>query len=315
MDLSLTSFIPEHSLLLMAAVLATLIISQLIYYWLSLRHQDRDYTELQQRISSWWWMIAIVFVVLLLPLSYTIFFIGFLSFMALKEFLSIVPTRMTDRRVIFWAYLSIPIQYYWMSMGWYGMFIIFIPVYIFLFLPMVLVIIGETKGFIRSAGIIHWGMMLTVFCLSHAGYLLLLPVKNEQAGAIGLVLFLLVMTQFNDVCQYVSGKLFGRRKIVPRVSPNKTWAGFIGGIITVTAISAWLAPWLTPLDWQQGLVAGLIISVGGFIGDLVISAVKRDLQIKDTGHLIPGHGGILDRIDSLMFTSPLFFHYLYYLHY
>ncbi|GAA0684559.1 phosphatidate cytidylyltransferase [Marinobacterium maritimum] len=315
MDLSLTSFIPHHSMLLMAAVLAALIIAQAIYQWLNMSRPEHDYTELHLRIRSWWWMIAIVFVVLLLPLSYTILFIGFLSFMALKEFLSIVPTRMTDRRVIFWAYLSIPAQYYWMSMDWYGMFIIFIPVYIFLFLPLILVLIGETKGFIRSAGIIHWGVMLTVFCLSHAGYLLLLPTKNEQAGAIGLVLFLLVMTQFNDVCQYVSGKLFGRRKIVPKVSPNKTWAGFIGGTVTVTAISILLAPYLTPLSWKEGLLAGMIISVGGFVGDLVISAVKRDLQIKDTGHLIPGHGGILDRIDSLMFTSPLFFHYIYYLHY
>ena len=131
----------------------------------------------------------------------------------------------------------------------------------------------------------------------------------------GMLLFLLVFTQLNDVCQYVWGKSFGKHKIVPKVSPNKTWEGFIGGAATIIFTSYFVAPYLTPLTSVQGLVAGMIIAFSGFIGDLVISSVKRDLQIKDTGQFIPGHGGILDRIDSLMFTAPLFFHYIYYLYY
>ncbi|GAB6262558.1 phosphatidate cytidylyltransferase [Photobacterium sp. R1] len=307
--------IPPHSLHLMIAILGVLVLGTLVYLWKSRAHPDRDYLELKLRIRSWWWMIGIVFLVLYLPLTYTLFFVGFLSFMALKEFLSIVPTRMTDRRVIFWAYLSIPFQYYWLSIGWYGMFIIFIPVYVFLYLPMMMVLIGDTKGFIRSAGIIHWAMMLTVFCISHMAYLLVLPSKNPDAGSMGMLLFLLVFTQFNDVCQYVWGKSFGKHKIVPKVSPNKTWEGFLGGSATVILASYFVAPYLTPLTSFQGLVAGMIIALSGFIGDLVISSVKRDLQIKDTSQFIPGHGGILDRIDSLMFTAPLFFHYIYYLYY
>ncbi|EKO3538933.1 phosphatidate cytidylyltransferase [Vibrio fluvialis] len=307
--------IPVHSQHVMLAIVAVLVIGTVCYLWLSRRHTDRDYLELKLRIRSWWWMVAIAFVVLALPLNYTLFFMGFLSFLALKEFLSIVPTRMTDRRVIFWAYLSIPFQFYWLSIGWYGMFIIFIPVYIFLYLPMVMVLIGDTKGFIRSAGVIHWAMMLTVFCISHMAYLLVLPSLNPNAGSLGMLLFLLVMTQFNDVCQYVWGKSFGKHKIVPKVSPNKTWQGFIGGSATVIVVSYFAAPYLTPLNPIQGLVAGVIIAFSGFIGDLVISSVKRDLRIKDTSQFIPGHGGILDRIDSLMFTAPLFFHYIYYLYY
>ena len=130
-----------------------------------------------------------------------------------------------------------------------------------------------------------------------------------------MLLFLLVMTQFNDVAQYVWGKSFGKHKIVPKVSPNKTWQGFIGGTLTVVTVSYFAAPYLTPLTATQGLVGGVIIALSGFIGDLVISSVKRDLRIKDTSQFIPGHGGILDRVDSLMFTAPLFFHYLYYLYY
>ena len=124
-----------------------------------------------------------------------------------------------------------------------------------------------------------------------------------------------IRDRFNDVCQYVWGKSFGKHKIVPKVSPNKTWEGFIGGAATIIFTSYFVAPYLTPLTSVQGLVAGMIIAFSGFIGDLVISSVKRDLQIKDTGQFIPGHGGILDRIDSLMFTAPLFFHYIYYLYY
>ncbi|UTZ23742.1 phosphatidate cytidylyltransferase [Vibrio campbellii] len=307
--------LPVHSLHMMVAIVAVLVLGTLSYLYLSRSNSDKDYQELKLRIRSWWWMVGIVFITLALPTSYTLAFVAFLSFMAFKEFLSIVPTRLTDRRVIFWAYLSIPFQYYWLSIEWYGMYIIFIPVYMFLYLPMVAVIIGDTKGFIRSAGIIHWALMLTVFCVSHMAYLLVLPSKNPSAGSMGMLLFLLVSTQFNDVCQYVWGKAFGKHKIVPKVSPNKTWQGFLGGALTTIVVSYFMAPYLTPLTASQGLVAGIIIAFSGFIGDLVISSVKRDLKIKDTSLFIPGHGGILDRIDSLMFTAPLFFHYIYYLHY
>ena len=307
--------IPPNALMAMGVVLGILVFATLVQYGLSRKNPANDYTELRLRITSWWWMIGILFFVLVLSRTLAIVFFGFLSFLALKEFLSIVPTRQTDRRVIAWAYLSIPIQYLWVGQAWYGVFIIFIPVYVFLFLPVRMVLIGETKGFIRSAGIIHWSIMLTVFCFSHISYLLVLPVKNASAGAIGPVLFILFMTQFNDVCQYVWGKLLGKHKIIPKVSPNKTWEGFAGGLASITVFAGLLAPTLTPLDFKQGLVAGVLIGVSGFFGDVVISSVKRDLQIKDSGSLIPGHGGLLDRLDSIIYTAPLFFHYLYYLHY
>jgi len=307
--------IPQNSLYAMIAVVCILFAATTTRIILRAKNPEKDYTELRQRIQSWWWMVGLLFLVLILSKNATIAFFGFLSFLALKEFLSIVPTRQADRRVVFWVYLSIPIQYYWVVSGWYGMFIIFIPVYIFLFIPMRMVLIGETKGFIKAAGILHWSVMLTVFSLSHIAYLLTLPEKNMQAGGVGLILYLLFMTQFNDVCQYIWGKMLGKHKIIPKVSPNKTWEGFLGGLLTVTLGSGFLAPFLTPLSLAEGFGAGLIIGISGFIGDVVISSVKRDLQIKDSGNLIPGHGGILDRVDSLIYTSPLFFHYLYYLHY
>lgn len=300
---------------MMAMIIILLMVASIFCYIIQVKYPDKNYTELHQRISSWWVMIGILFAVLLSGHMLSMVFFAFLSFLALKEFLSIVPMRLTDRRVIFWAYLSIPFQYYWVAIGWYSMFIIFIPVYVFLFLPMRMVFIGDTKGFIRSAGIVHWGTMLTVYSISHIAYLLVLPEKNNQAGIIGPVLFLLFMTEFNDVCQYVWGKILGKHKIIPKVSPNKTWEGFIGGVITITLCSGVVAPMLTPLTFNQGVIAGMLISISGFIGDVVISSVKRDLHIKDSGYLIPGHGGILDRLDSLTYTAPLFFHYLHYVSY
>jgi phosphatidate cytidylyltransferase len=243
-------------------------------------------------------------------------FWAFVSFLALKEYLSLIPTRRADRRVLFWAYLAIPIHYYWVGIAWYGMFIIFIPVYMFLLLPLRMVIIGETEGFLRAAGTLHWGMMTTVFSLSHMAYLLVLdPAKNPAGGGAGLLLYLVFLTQFNDVAQYTWGKLFGKHKVIPKVSPKKTWEGLIGGNLTTLALAVLIAPYLTPLTPYEAAGAGLIIGVFGFIGDVTISALKRDIGVKDSGSLIPGHGGVLDRIDSLTYTAPLFFHYVYYLRY
>jgi phosphatidate cytidylyltransferase len=179
-----------------------------------------------------------------------------------------------------------------------------------------MVIIGETRDFLRAAGTLHWGVMTLVFGVSHIAYLLVLPEeKNADAGGAGLVLFLVFLTEFNDVAQYVWGKMLGHNKIIPKVSPNKTWEGFLGGVATTTVLAVILSNRLTPLRLDTAVVAGLLISVAGFVGDVIISALKRDIGLKDSGSMLPGHGGILDRIDSLTYTAPLFFHYVYYLHY
>jgi phosphatidate cytidylyltransferase len=208
--------------------------------------------------------------------------------------------------VLLLAYLSIPLQYLWVYMAWYGMFIIFIPVYMMLFLPARMVLIGETSGFIRSAGTMQWGLMITVFSVSHVAFLLSLPdTSNPQGGGAALVFYLVFLTGANDIAQFLWGKSVGGRRVVPSVSPNKTWGGLLGGVGT-TVLLAWVgARWLTPFDTQQALAVGLMIGLSGFVGDVVISAIKRDLGIKDTGTILPGHGGILDRIDSFLFAAPL----------
>ena len=300
----------------LAGLAGVLLLATLLVWLIAATQRDKDYSELKLRTRSWWVMVAIFAGAMLLSPVASVVFFAFVSFLALKEYLSLIPTRRADRRVMFWAYLAIPIHYYWVGMAWYGMFIIFIPVYMFLLLPLRMVIIGETEGFLRAMGSLHWGLMTTVFSLSHMAFLLVLPLdKNPAGGGAGLMLFLVFLTQFNDVAQYTWGKLFGKHKVIPKVSPKKTWEGLIGGILTTLVLAVLLAPYLTPFSQLEAAGAGLIIGIFGFIGDVTISALKRDLGVKDTGNLLPGHGGILDRIDSLTYTAPLFFHYVYFLHY
>jgi len=300
----------------LGSLFGLLCLASLITVMLQRSRPEQDYTELRQRVRSWWLMVLIFTVAMLLTRKVSLVFFGLISFLALKEYLSLIPTRRADRRVLFWAYLTIPIQYFWIGIEWYGMFIIFIPVYAFLLLPMRMLLIGETQGFLNAVGTLHWGLMTMVFSISHVAYLLVLPATDSHpAGGAGLVLFLVILTQLNDVGQYIWGKLLGRHKVVPGVSPNKTVEGLLGGVITTTGLALLLATWLTPLDPVQALLAGLLIGLAGFIGDITISALKRDLGVKDSGGLIPGHGGILDRIDSLTYTAPLFFHFIYYLHF
>ena len=181
------SHITPSVLAALGGVLGILVVASLIAALLKRLHPDKNYTELIQRIRSWWIMIGIFSGAILLSRTASILFFAFVSFLALKEYLSLIPTRRADRRVLFWAYAAIPVQYYWVHEQWYGMFIIFIPVYLFLLLPMRMVIIGETKDFLRAAGTLHWGLMTMVFSLSHAAFFLVLDrTRNPAGGGAGL---------------------------------------------------------------------------------------------------------------------------------
>ena len=253
-------------------------------------------------------------------------FLGFVSFLALKEFLSMTPTRRADRRVLFYAYLSVIGQYYFAATAWYGMFIMFIPVLMFVWLPTQNVDDRSNRRIParrRDAALGLDGdgvqpLARRVF-VSHASRVMrpaLSPVYPSEVSmqfpGPGLLMFLILVTEMNDIFQYMWGKTLGRRKVAPKISPGKTYAGLIGGVLTTVAFAALIGPNITFLDPTRSLIAGMIIGTAGFAGDLCMSALKRDLKIKDFGATLPGHGGVLDRVDSLIFTAPLFFHFVYY---
>lgn len=295
----------------LAVIFLLLLLATAVDGLLRWRKPEKNWRELTLRIHTWWVIIVLFSLALLSPRWLALTFFALVSFMALKEFLTLVPSRQADRMPVLWMFIAIPINYWLISIGWYGLYIIFIPVYVFLFLPARMVLAGDTRGFLHSAAQHHWGLMTTVFAFSHVASLLVLPTNGQQTGAL-LVLFLVGLTEFNDIAQYLWGKSLGRIKITPTVSPNKTLAGLLGGI-GCTTLAAWLlGPIMTPLNWQMSLLAGAMIGSAGFCGDVVMSAVKRDIGVKDSGTLLPGHGGILDRLDSLIFTAPVFFHFIRY---
>jgi len=309
-------WIPPSVLWVLGAIVAVLVVATLIVAVMRRGDVAGKHAELAARVRSWWVLVAVFAAAIAFRRGIAIAFFAILSFLALKEYLSLIPTRRADRRVLFWAYLCVPLQFWWVWRQWYHMFLIFIPVWAFLFIAMRMVLRGETKDFLRAAGTIHWGLMTMVFGLSHLAYLLVLPDgKPVAAHGAALLLFVVLLTELNDVLQYLWGRTLGRHKVIESVSPKKTVEGLVGGALTTTAIAFLLAPVLTPLTPMDSIAVGLMIGFGGFLGDVTISAVKRDIGVKDSGTMIPGHGGVLDRIDSLLFTAPLFFHFMAYFYF
>ena len=300
----------------LAGIVALLVVATVVVALMRRGDAANRHAELAARVRSWWALVAVFAVAISFSRALAVVFFAILSFLALKEYLSLIPTRRADRRVLFWAYLCVPLQYLWVWCEWYNLFLIFIPVWAFLFIAMRMVLRGETRDFLRAAGTIHWGLMTMVFGLSHLAYLLVLPEgKPVAAHGAALLLFVVLLTELNDVAQYVWGRSIGRRKVIESVSPKKTVEGLVGGAATTTVIAFLLAPLLTPLTPLDSIAVGLMIGFGGFLGDVTISAVKRDIGVKDSGSMIPGHGGILDRIDSLLFTGPVFFHFMAYFYF
>lgn len=306
--------LPDQVLWALGGIFAALIVATIVVRFVE-RGRDGP-SELRDRTRSWWFMIIIFTIAMVTWREVSSVFLAFVSFMALKEYLSLIPTRRIDRWLLVWAYLAIPVQFYWAHDGWFTMFLVFIPVWMFLFFPIAMALRGETEGFLRAVGTISWGLMICVFAISHTAMLLGSDeVMDHAAKGAGVLLFLVVSTQFNDIAQFTWGKIcWGRYvgRIVPSVSPNKTWEGFLGGMVSTAVLGALIAPHLTAMPFYWGAVAGLVIAVAGFSGDITMSALKRDLGVKDASHLIPGHGGILDRVDSLTYSAPVFFHFYYY---
>ena len=296
-----------------AIILMILVIATTLFWIWGMIKPSKLVDEMQIRTRSWWIMCSIFIFASVVDPVITYLALGFLSFLTLREIYSLLSLRETDRSVLFFCYLSIPIQYFLAFKGYYTLFLIFIPVFMFIIIPFLLVLTGETKDIIRTMCILPTSLMLGVFGISHLALLINFPEMNSN-GVSGkaLLLFLIFITEANDIMQFVWGKIFGKHKILPKVSPNKTWEGFIGGVIS-TAIIGYFMGFLTPLNsWQLILLSGSI-AIFGFMGDAIMSAVKRDFGVKDMSNAIPGHGGILDRVDSLSTTASPFFHMIYFI--
>ncbi len=262
--------------------------------------------NLNARIKAWWVMVFILAGALIAGRGPVVLLFVFISFAALREFMTLTPTRKADHMSLAISFLIVlPGQYVLVRTHWYGVFTIFIPVYVFLILPAFHVVNADTRDFLARTSTMQWGLMISVYCISHVPALLMLSIPGHDPAL--LIVFSILVVQASDVLQYVCGKLFGRRRIAPAVSPSKTVAGLVGGVGCATALGAGLW-WITPFSFWQAAAMSLLIATMGFVGGLVMSAIKRDRGVKDWGRLVEGHGGMLDRLDSVCFAAPVFFH-------
>lgn len=268
--------------------------------------------NLNDRIRSWWIMIVLMGIALIGGHAGATLLFAFCSFAALREVITLQDIRRSDHWAILAAFFAaLPAQYYLIYTEWYGMYSILIPVYAFLLIPIIAVLRGDTEGFLMRVAGVQWALMICVYCISHVPALLSLDIPGYEGRNVMLIAFLIIVVQASDVAQYVWGKLLGRTKIAPNVSPSKTLEGLIGGALSAILIGAGLS-WITPFTpWQAGALSFVIVMLG-FLGGLVMSAIKRDRGVKDWGYLIAGHGGVTDRLDSVIFAAPIFFHLVRY---
>lgn len=288
--------------------------------------------EVSSRTETWWFMAAVFMTAFATHRMVSFLFLGFLCFSALREYFSLLPMgekagdktlSFRDRPSILLAYLTIPASLWAAYVRWYELFIILVPVYFFLLTPILFVVQDRTEGALRSLGMVALGALFFAFCLGHALFLV-------NLGAM-VLFFCFFLTEVRDVVAFwVGGGLSAlllrlgegtlrkllSRPVAPTINPRKTWAGGAAAALLTSLLAGPLTLLLSPLNGKPvdplfGAAAGLVIGVLGFFGDLVFGMVKRDLHVKDTGGLLRGHGGIIDRVNGLVFTVPATFHLFY----
>lgn len=311
-------------LIIMGVILGLLILFSVIAAILS-KMASPAAKEIKERTITWWWMIAVFMMAVATHRIVSFSFMGILCFLALKEYFSLLPASETggaknlslkDHLPVLVCYLAILITACLAYMEWFGLYLIIVPVYTFLLIPIIFVLQNRTEGTIRSLGFISIGLMFFVFNLGHSLFII-------NMGAM-VLLYCFVLTEARDLLSYWVGKGLSKLpesgfsrvlniKIAESVSPKKTWgAGLIVALI-VAGLSMLFVPImpefpLGTMSYSFACILGLVIGLLGLMGDLVFSMIKRDIGVKDSGSMLPGHGGIIDRVDSLIFTIPVTFH-------
>lgn len=274
----------------------------------------------RHRVHAWWVLCSILAAAFFLPPWATVTLFGLMAFWALREFITLTPTRPGDHRTLFWVFFLItPLQFVLVGLGEYNLFSIVIPVYAFLFIPARIAIGGDVKRFLERTAKIQAGLLICVYCLSYAPALLVLNLKPQDGSAdpmanARLLFFFVLMVQLSDALQYAWSQIPSRHVVAPAINPTKTWEGLLGGTASVTLLGGALW-WATPFQgdwWWMASAMSAVVSLLGFCGGLTLSAIKRDRGVKDYGTLVEGHAGVLDRIDSICFAAPVFYHFTLY---
>ncbi len=260
------------------------------------------------QIRAWWVMCAVFFGAVLAGPVGSVALFGLISFLALREFMTMTPTTASDHAALAWAFWVItPLQYAMVALGWYGLFSIFIPVYAFLFIPIRNVLAGDPSRFLERTATVQWGLMVSVYCVSHVPALLGLEIPGYAGQNAKLLVYFVLLVQVGDVLMYVVWRRVGGPRLAPLVSRTATLPGLLVSAAGVAALGVLLSDFTPFLHWQAALVS-VLVTVMGSAGKLAIAAIRRDRGHKDPGLLLEGSGGIFERIDSLCFAAPVFFH-------
>ena len=310
------------------AIFACLIAGSTIRF-VALRNTEEK--KRHQRLASlrtWWMLATFVSAGLLAGRLGICLLLTAASCIAWFEITRMFGARSEDRFAIRAGYGLIVINYLLILLGAASLFSVFLPVGSLIALAVLLLIKDESQGYIRSAGALLWGMLFLGYGISHAALIMILPASSAgPLGPAGWFLFLIILTETDDIFQAIIGQLFGahkRHRISPTISPNKTWEGFFGGMLVIVVLAPIIAPWLITLGQQAGpfglpeplrpfvapMFAAILISLSGFFGDINMSAIKRDSGVKDSSNLLPGMGGVIDRVDSLTMTAPVFVYFI-----
>jgi phosphatidate cytidylyltransferase len=262
-----------------------------------------------RRVRAWWLLCAILAAAFYVGNAATVVMFGCISFWALREYITLTPTRRGDHRALFWVFfLCTPLQFILVGMDYDKLFTVLIPVYAFLLITTQIALSGDYKRFLERTAKIQAGLLICVYSLSHAPALLNLNLPGEGVeGGVRLLFFFVLMVQLSDALQYAWAQLPMKHVIAPTINPNKTWEGLLGGSASVALIGTGLY-WATPFSPWMAAIMAMVIALVGFAGSITMSAIKRDRGVKDYGTLVEGHSGVLDRIDSICFAAPVFYH-------
>ncbi len=274
----------------------------------------KNVTHAWHAYRGWLIMIPVIMAALFLGREATIVFFTLLALAAFTEFARATGlyrdwwmTGVVLLGIIAVGVLSLVRDPGTGTHGWYGM-LMALPVYVMAAILMVPIFRDQAKGQLQHIALALLGFLYIGWMFGHLAFL-----ANAQ-NASNYLLYLLFAVPVCDVAAFTFGRFFGKRKFRPNISPNKTWAGALGAFAVSMAMPWALRfslPDFTPRDL---ILTGVIVGIGSQLGDLSISVIKRDIGIKDMGTLIQGHGGILDRVDSLIYVAPLFFHMLRWFH-
>ena len=316
---------------LLAVILGALGIASIVGLVLSRRDkvgvESAVIRQFNRKLQVWWTMVVIFAIGFLLHRIGVVVLFGFVSFWALREFITMTPTRRGDHRALFWVFFVFtPLQYLLIGLGShppsflggakgidiYDFYSIMIPVYASLFIPARAAFAGDYKRFLERSAKIQAGLLICVYSLSYAPALLDLTLVQTDGtpwtgSTVSLLVFLVLIAQLASVFERVWGKLAGRHVIAEKINASRTWEGFLGSMVTTGLVAAALF-WATPfLPWEAGIL-GAVVTVMACAGTMTMSAIKRDRGVTDTGTLVQGHAGVLDQIDNICFAAPVFYH-------